>query len=182
MQEVQPGEAGKVGIEGDQAATAGEGEGGEVSIRPESMRESGWGGEGLKVCIQTCGFGQKLDIGECYELLVNSPRFGVGFGIRYGLGACGDTKETQHRDAAEGKLGSTVLAPVVLGQVVMNVSFIHECHPDIDVEQVAHGWGLDGLETRWKFSMSSSSRMAQSSALERAGVTVPSVSQATGRG
>lgn len=59
MEKIEAGEPGEVGIEGDEASAAGDGEGREVGIRPQAVGQRGCGGQGLEMSFQICGFGQK---------------------------------------------------------------------------------------------------------------------------
>ncbi len=77
MQEVEVGEAGKIGIEGDEARTAGDGEGGKIGIRPEVVWEGRLSRVELEVSLQAFWFVKKLNNGKCREIFINDPCFVV---------------------------------------------------------------------------------------------------------
>lgn len=115
MEEIQARETQEVGIERDKAVRASEGKGGEIGICPQPMGKGRRGGEGLEVSIQACWLGKKLNIRKRHEILINGPRFGVGFWVHDRFGAGGQAQKSQHGGATEGELVCPVLTPKGLG-------------------------------------------------------------------
>lgn len=136
MEEVQPGEADEVGIKGNEAAAAGDGEGGKVGIRPKVVGKRGLSGEGGEVVVERRGFLQQAMVGIGQELAIEFPCFRGGECATEDARLSAEAEEAHHGNAGEGDLGSSGILPIGCGGVVVKMVLIHQGEPDIDVRNV----------------------------------------------
>lgn len=113
VQEVQAREAGEVGIEGDEAAAAGDGEGGEVGIRPQPVGKRGLGGVVGEVLVDRRGFLEKATVGIGQKLAIEFPCFRVGESAAEDAWLSAEAEESHHGNAGKADLGIGDVFPIV---------------------------------------------------------------------
>jgi hypothetical protein len=136
VQELQPREAGEVGIEGDEAAAAGDGEGGKVGIRPQPVRKIGPSGEGGEVVVNRRGFLEETMVGIGQKLSIEFPGFRVGEGAAKDTWLSAEAEESHHGNAGEADLGIGNVLPIIHSGGVVEMILIHQGEPDIDIRYV----------------------------------------------
>jgi hypothetical protein len=61
----------------------------------------------------------------------------------------GKAQKSKHGDAAKDHGGSSLIQPILLCGGVVAVIFIGQGEPNVNVEQIPHGW-LDDDERDWR--------------------------------
>lgn len=115
MEEIHTGEALEIAVEGDEPATRRDGEGSEVGVRPQMMREACGAGQGIEVLVKGGRLHQKLQDRNGKKLPVNNPRLVRTQRIGQYAGMSAKAQKPQRGDAAKSERLGGLFFPKAAG-------------------------------------------------------------------